>query len=139
MRHIFFGALLLVGFQAPSYLVTTEPLDVGVRSRGLCIAVNADDPSGVWWWEPGGSGSGCSSRSTGPSVFHAERASVATRGRDVFDVSFRLQLHARPGDADYSDIRLRIEDDAMRAIRSGARVRVGRRTDLNVPEVKLSR
>src|SRR4029453_19107515 len=51
------------------YIVTTAPLGVGAASPGICVAVDPTDPQGIWWWEPGWSG--CSSRSTGPGVFHA--------------------------------------------------------------------
>jgi hypothetical protein len=38
------------------------------------VAVDPTDPKGVWWWEPGRSG--CSSRSTGPSAFRGDDATV---------------------------------------------------------------
>lgn len=119
---------------ATRYIVTAAPLDVGVVSRALCIAVDPQDEHGVWWWEPGASG--CGSRSTGPGVFPAERAAVgANRGARPIDVGFRLQLKRAPGTPlpDFADVHLVVEADAIRARESGARVAIGRRTDLAVP------
>ena len=73
------------------YLVTSSAIDVG-RGIRLCIAVDPRDPHGVWWWQPGASG--CTSRSTGPTVFHADQAAVSPSARpEVTTVSFRLGLH----------------------------------------------
>src|SRR5262245_38875523 len=64
---------------APRFVVTAAPIDVGISGRGLCIAVDPNDSTGVWWWQPGHSG--CSSRSTGPGVFRADDARVTVRAR----------------------------------------------------------
>src|SRR4051812_20497019 len=57
------------------FIVTGEPLGLfDGRHPGICVAVDPDDPKGVWWWEPGPSG--CSTRSTGPDVMAAGDASV---------------------------------------------------------------
>ena len=69
-----FTTSLLTPQSTDRYVVTASPIKVGVVSGALCIAVDVHDQQGVWWWEPGRSG--CSSRSTGPGVFHAEQAKV---------------------------------------------------------------
>lgn len=112
------------------YLVTTPAMDVGLRIR-VCIAVDPRDPQGVWWW--GAGASGCSSRSTGPTVFHADRAAVSSAARtEVTAVSFRIGTHssARP----VLDVRLTIEDGRMRSLDTGDAVALHRRDDLDVPE-----
>jgi hypothetical protein len=117
------------------YIVTTAPLGVDAVSPGLCVAVDLTDPQGIWWWEPGRSG--CSSRSTGPGVFHAEHATVAAPSQSgAIEVRFRLQLIVGPGSTmpDFADIRLVLQDGGMRAMASGARVPTERRNDLEVPE-----
>ena len=116
---------------AARYLVTESPIEVGVGT-GLCVAVDPIDERGIWWWQPGETG--CASRSTGPGVFHAEEARVSqpTPGGPTA-VGFRLATHSdtRP----FIDVRLVVEDATMRALESGARVSLQRRTDLDVPEV----
>ncbi len=113
------------------YLVTSTPLMVGLRNTGLCIAVEPRDPHGVWWWEPGASG--CTSRSTGPDLFHADRGTVSrSTASDVITAAFRLQLHsAKP--PSFLDVRLVVEGGGMRTLDSRARVAVHRRRDLDVP------
>ena len=114
----------------PRYVVTASPIAVGVGTD-LCIAVDPLDQDGVWWWEPGASD--CSSRSTGPGVFHAELATVSHSAQSgPVELSFRVQVHSatRP----FVDVRLVVEDGDMRAVETGARVPIHRRNDLNVPE-----
>jgi hypothetical protein len=121
---------------ATRYIVTAAPIDVGVVSRALCIGVDPDDRHGVWWWEPGSSG--CTSRSTGPGVFHAEQAAVtASRRPNSIDVRFRVPLKslARP----FADVGLTIQDGVIRAAASGARVGSARRADLELPELPPGR
>ncbi len=116
----------------PRYLVTVTPIEVGLGSLGLCIAVDPLDQHGVWWWEPGASG--CATRSTGPSVFHADGATISTMKRTgPTAVGFRLQTHSstRP----FIDVRLVMEGNSMRAVQSGAQVALQRRSDLDVPEM----
>ena len=112
------------------YFVTESPIDVGVGPR-ICVAVDPADAHGIWWWQPGRTG--CSSRSTGPSVFHGEDASVSppTPGLPVA-VAFRIGTHSttRP----FVDVRLVIENDRLRVSDSGAHVALQRRNDLEVPE-----
>ena len=113
----------------PRYIVTTAPIGVvGVAHPGLCIAVDPTDTGGVWWWEPGRSG--CASRSTGPTVFRAEGATVTPPAASgAIEVHFKLQLMVSGA----RDIRLVLEDGGMRDVASGARVATGRRNDLDVP------
>jgi len=116
----------------PRYVVTASPIDVSLGPSGVCVAVDPLDRRGVWWWEPGASG--CASRSTGPGVFHADRATVSRPvhpGPTV--LSFRLQTHSatRP----FIDVRLLVDDGNMRALESGARVQTNRRNDLDIPEL----
>ena len=112
----------------PRYIVTATPLNVvGVGHPGLCIAVDPADAHGVWWWEPGPSG--CSRRTTGPTVFRAELATVAASpGSAAIDVRFQLHLMSGP-----RDIKLLLDESGMRVSPSGARVSTGRRADLDIP------
>ena len=112
------------------YLVSEHAIDVGVGPR-LCVAVNPLDPNGVWWWQPGRSG--CASRSTGPGVFAADRATVSPPGRDgSVAVSFRLQTHSQR--EPYREIRLILERDSIRVAGAEPRTPLRRRVDLNPPE-----
>ena len=115
----------------PRYLATVTPIEVGLGTLGLCIAVDPLDQHGVWWWEPGASG--CATRSTGPGVFHADEATISTMKPGPTAVGFRLQTHSstRP----FIDVRLLMEGNSMRAVQSGARVALQRRSDLDVPEM----
>jgi catechol 2,3-dioxygenase-like lactoylglutathione lyase family enzyme len=113
------------------YLVTGRAIDVSHHIR-LCIAVDPRDPEGVWWWQPGASG--CTSRSTGPTVFHADGAAVSPSVRpQVTAVSFRLQTHSRTPPA-FLDIRLVIEDGRLQSLDTGIAVDLHRRSDLDVPQ-----
>ena len=114
----------------PRYAVTASPIDIGVGS-GLCVAVDPLDREGVWWWEPGASG--CSSRSTGPGVFHAEHATVLQLAQSgPVALSFRLQTHSAT--RLFVDVRLVVEGGDMRAVETGARVPIRRRNDLDVTD-----
>jgi hypothetical protein len=115
------------------YLVTESPIDIGDGIR-LCVAVDTKNQDGVWWWEPGRSG--CTSRSTGPGVFHAERAKVSTAApTGPTTIGFRLGTHSatRP----FIDVRLEVADGTMRALESRARVSLRRSQDLDVPELPV--
>lgn len=112
------------------YLVTETPVDVGDGIR-LCIAVSPSENQGLWWW--GAGASGCDSRSTGPGVFHPDDARVSGgEGGVPVAASFRLGTHSlsRP----YIDVSLVMENDSMRALETGARVRLLRRKTLEIPE-----
>jgi hypothetical protein len=116
---------------APStsrYVVTATPVDVfGTDTTKLCIAVDPADAHGVWWWEPGPSG--CSTRTTGPTVFRGEDATVvASPGSGAVAVEFRLQLTMG-----FRDVRLRLQDDAIQLADSGVRVSTERRPNLDIP------
>jgi hypothetical protein len=117
------------GGGAPSYVVTTSPLDLGVGT-GICVAVDRHDQHGVWWWEPGLSG--CSTRSTGPDIFPADAASVTSGAGEASDVSFRIQTHSRT--SSFVDVRLVVSEREIRVLNSGARVSAHVRRDLRLPE-----
>jgi hypothetical protein len=131
--------LMMLGFSvvacrspAPSpqrYIVTATPINVvGLGHPGLCLAVDPSDARGVWWWEPGPSG--CSTRTTGPTVFRAEPAAVVARTGSIgVDVRFQLQLMTGgPRDVD-----LLLQDGSMRDAASGLRVNTERRDNLHIP------
>lgn len=119
---------------APRYLFTERPILVG-EGIELCLAVNPGDPQGVWWWMPGTSG--CTTRSSGPGLVHADQATVSpsTAARQT-TVSFRLGTHSveRP----FIHVSLVVQDGRMRAIESGAQVMLQARANLNVPEGPIS-
>jgi hypothetical protein len=117
------------------YIVTTTPIDVGVMSPAICVAIDPTDSKGVWWWLPGSLG--CSSRSTGPGVFSAERAVVrASSQTGAIEIRFRVQLILAPGStkSQFPDVVLVLQDGVMRAMASGAQVPAAPRHDLEVPE-----
>jgi hypothetical protein len=117
----------------PRYVVTASPIDVRVGS-GLCIAVDPSDPKGVWWWQPG---KDCSSRSTGPMVFHAEDAAlVSSDGRETVDIRFRVPVKRRPNSSElpFVDVSLRLEGGLLRAEATGSHVATVTRSDLEIPE-----
>jgi hypothetical protein len=110
------------------YLVTARPLNTGVTSPPLCVAVDPADPHGVWWWEPGASG--CATRSTGPGVFPGDGA-VVERTAAAIQVRFRIGLHGRPP---FADVVLTVDRNEMQARASGARVPIARRNGLEMRE-----
>jgi hypothetical protein len=121
--------------EPPQYFVTATPLAVGGGPRELCVAVDPIAPSGVWWWEPGRSG--CSSRSTGPGVFHGDDAKVARRARSAtIDAHFRVPLIVRPDLTmpNFADVNLTLQDGYIQSVASGTRVSIEKRRDLEVPE-----
>jgi hypothetical protein len=84
----------------------------------------------VWWWEPGSSG--CSSRSTGPTLFKAEFATVSKRDGTI-EAGFRLPLHGLPPQPTHLDVRIVIVRDRMRSQVRDSDVQVAFRNDLDVP------
>lgn len=122
------GACRTVSPSVPRYTVTATPLDiVGAGHPGLCVAIDPTDEHGVSWWEPGPSG--CSTRTSGPTVFRAQLATVAAnRGSDAIDVRFTLPLMSGS-----RDVRLLLNDGGLSVTGSGARVPTQRRDDLNIP------
>jgi hypothetical protein len=115
----------------PHYLVTQNTIDVG-EGIGLCIAVDPVDPRGVWWWMPGASG--CSSRSSGPGLVHAEQATV-TRATPAAPTALSFRLGTRSATRPCIDVRLIVEDGRMRALETGAQVSMKTRGNLEVPEI----
>jgi hypothetical protein len=135
-RRMFLVALALwvngCATGAPStsrYVVTATPIDVfGTGNTKLCIAVDPSDAHGVWWWEPGPSG--CSTRTTGPTVFQGDGATVvASHEAGAVAVEFRMQLTI----GGFRDVRLRLQDDAIQLADSGVRVSTERRPNLDIP------
>ena len=117
------------------YLATERPVDIGV-GPGLCVAVDLNDTTGVWWWEPGRSG--CASRSTGPGVFHPEAATVMRSAQSgAYEVRFRLGTHSttRP----FIDVRLLVEGGTMKMAGANEGVRLVDRSDLAIPEMPPGR
>ena len=121
------GACRTVVPSLPRYIVTFAPIQLAVGHPGLCVAVDPTDAHGVWWWEPGRSG--CTSRTTGPTVFAADLAKVTARNGAATQVEFRVPLMAGPP----RDYTLVIEGDGLRDAASGERVPTERRNDLNIP------
>lgn len=130
-RTRFFAAVLLLVFpacrSAPRYTVTATPITL-FGELGFCIAIDPTDPQGVWWWQPG---RGCASRSTGPDVFRAHRAVVATTSSGGVEAYFQMQLMSGP-----RDVRLVLQDGVMRDTSSGVTVTTEQRKDLKVPEFR---
>lgn len=117
------------------YIVTAEPINIGVGSSRFCVATDPTDPQGIWWWEAGPKG--CSSRSTGPAVFHAENAAVSSSQQaGATDIRFRVGLHtaANSSSPPFADVWIVLADLHMRALATGAQVSTVRRKDLDVPE-----
>ena len=117
----------------PKYVVTSEPLltheGPGI---GLCFAIDASDPTGVWWWGPGRTG--CTSRSTLvrphdeesaglAALFHPPDAKVVQDGAGHVEVRFRLGLH-RPEQPDFADVVLIASSETMRTPATDATVRL---------------
>ena len=124
------GACRTLAPSVPRYIVTLTPVSLGAGQggTGLCIAVDPSDAQGVWWWQPGPSG--CSSRITGPTVFRAHLATVATaRGSLATEVGFQVPLMEGPP----RDFRLVLHDAVMRVADSGERVSTERRSALDIP------
>lgn len=115
--------------QDKTYIVTKSPVDVGMASHGLCVAVDETDPHGISWWDPGRGGE-CSTRSS--SIMPGDRPSISRAAGGSIDVRFRLGLVSREPDA-HIDVVLTIDGQTMRGM-SGARVPVVRRNDLKIPE-----
>jgi hypothetical protein len=117
---------------ARRYIVTVTPIDVGL-SPGLCVGVDRTDRQGVWWWEAGDHD--CSSRSTGPGLFHPEDATVAhVAGGRQMRVTFRLPTHSfsRPS----VDVQLAVEAAEVRSIETGSRAPIEYRRVLDIPEAR---
>jgi hypothetical protein len=110
------------------YAVSAAPFNVG-NSGNLCIAIDATDPHGIWWWESGTDS--CATRDTGPGLIKADEATVSSDRVEVHG-SFRLPLHGVPPHPDHLDVRLVIARGRMRSA-SGNDVPVVYRADLNIP------
>jgi hypothetical protein len=119
---------------SPGFIVSAKPLDVGIV-HPVCIAVDVNAEDGVWWWQPGASG--CDSRSTGPTVFHADAAKVRgwhmSRG---YSAEFQVQLMGPRHSTQerIARISLVLRDGTMTAVASRATVPTVVRKDLEIPE-----
>jgi len=127
-------AALSCGPTVDRYILTVTPIYVGVGPDGLCVAVDPKDQHGLWWWEP--AHGVCSSRSSGPGLFHAEDAIVSQADKPgPVALSFRLGTHsqARP----FVDVRLTVDEREMRSMDTGSHVPVKRRNALDIPGVGI--
>ena len=113
-------------------MVAASPIDVRVGS-GLCVAVDPNDPEGAWWWQPG---KDCSSRSTGPMVFHADEAAVVQSDRGTVDIRFRVAVKRRPDSSEppFVEVSLILENGQLRAQATGSHVDTVTRHNLEIPE-----
>jgi len=132
MRLVALGliGLTLTGCSTSSgrYVVSCSPLNlIGTGHPGICVAVDPSNRQGVWWWEPGSAG--CSTRSTGPEVFPARKASVSTAA-GVTDVRFEVPLMVNGP----LRVALTLDGTSMRYDASGEQVKIERRRSLDVPE-----
>jgi hypothetical protein len=138
-RSAFLGLLVCQGAACRSvpaaqpsrarYVATVTPITVGLGTLGLCIAVDPADPHGVWWWEAGATG--CGTRSTGPSVFRGDEASVSKPSAKPTSASFRLQTHSTS--QPFITVRLAITDGRMMSLDTGSQVAVQWRDDIDIP------
>lgn len=114
------------------YVVTVDPIDLGIGSGRFCVAIEPGNPRGVWWWEPG---KDCSTRSTGPGVFHAEGATVSPSARaGATEISFRVQLIRRPNSVEppFAHVVLQLDGGHLQSAATGSRVATAIRHDLQV-------
>jgi hypothetical protein len=119
--------LLAACASQPRYIVTSTPLKlIDPAHPGLCIAIDANDPRGIWWWDAGRSG--CTDRSS--STMAADRASVARGTGDALDASFQVGLIG----GGTRQVRLEVLDGRVRDTISGVSVPAERRATLDVPE-----
>lgn len=111
---------------APQYIVTAAPLKViDPAHPGLCIAVDPNDPKGIWWWDAGRSGCSTSSSST----MAAHEAHVTTSATGVTVGSFRVGLVSNETRA----VSLEISGGRIRDALTGLVVPAERRQSLDVP------
>jgi hypothetical protein len=116
------------------YVVTASPVDIGVGSGRFCFAVDPSDPKGLWWWEPG---KDCSTRSTGPGVFHAEEVVVSTGARpESRDIRFRLPVIRAPNSSEppFIDVALTLESGQLQVVVTGSRAGTVVRQNLDIRE-----
>jgi hypothetical protein len=113
LRIIFIAAMALGAGcrqQTSGFLVTDKPLDVGIPSRPICIAVSSDIPPHISYWDPGAD---CSIRNS--SVGVAQVVSVSKPDPTSLLVSLRFAQHA--GEA---EVLLRVTPSSVRCLGSGA-------------------
>lgn len=117
------------------YIVNVAPLLTGTGNRGLCFAVDPSQAHGVWWWQP--MKGKCTSRSTGPGVFHAERSELMMLPGGAVEFRFQIPMMPKPRDPNPPDARVlvRIEKDSMRSLTMRSSSTTTRRNDLAIPDV----
>jgi hypothetical protein len=117
------------------YIVNVSPLQTGTGVLGLCFAVDPSQVHGVWWWEP--MNGKCTSRSTGPGVFRAERSQVTRLPGGGVEFRFQVAMMPSPHDPNPPDERVvvRIEEDSMRSLTVRSSSKTARRNDLQIPDV----
>jgi len=142
LRNLLCVSALVVSFspaasllaQGPvPYLVTTAPLDVGVRSLRLCIAVRNSD---VWWWQAGPSG--CQTRTS--SVTQADRVMITTTQTDkrfTFALPRTLLPESTNGDSVVVSVVLHVDGEALSSVGPNgliAQVAIVERSNVDIPE-----
>ena len=116
------------------YIVTASPIDIGVGSGRFCFAVDPGDPKGLWWWEPG---TDCSTRTTGPGVFHAEEALVSPGARsESKEIRFRLPVIRAPNSSEppFVDVALALESGQLKSVVTGSRAATVARQELDIQQ-----
>jgi len=99
----------------------------------MSVSRRPTDRQGVWWWEAGQYD--CSTRSTGPGLFHPADATVAhAAGGGPILVTFRLGTHS--GSRPFVDVRLAVETTEVQSIETGSRAPIEYRKVLDIPEAR---
>jgi hypothetical protein len=142
LRSLFWVSALLASFspvasvlaQGPvPYLVTKAPLDVGVRSIRLCIAVRNSD---LWWWQAGRSG--CETRTR--NVVQADHVMITTTQTDrrfTFAVPLTLLPESTNGDSVAVAVVLHADGETLSSVGPNgviAQVAIVERPNVDIPE-----
>jgi hypothetical protein len=115
------------------YLVTKSPLDVGVRSLRLCIAVRNSD---LWWWQ--GGRNGCETR-TG-NVVQADRVMITTTQTDkrfTFALPPAVVPESTNGDGATVTVLLHADGEALSSVGPNgviAQAAIVERPNVNIPQ-----
>jgi hypothetical protein len=118
------------------FLVTERAVDTERGTIGLCVALDRIDRQTVWWWQPGGSGSSCATRSTGgslaPSPYpgvleYPATVSQSNDGAVVVSVLFSMIAGG------FRELRLEVEPNRIRVVGTDNWIPLLPRVDLNLP------